>query len=211
MKLAISTKHSALDIKGMSHRWLSQYVVALGTQQTCVRTIPWQGEQTSGLLRAFNVRFEWWIISQNESFLTIKMSMKFENIHFSATAFCFIFWGHHLGPYISYRFFENTNFRFCWIVICWDIQFVVIWFWLIKISSAVHICIWIVVCNSKISILVRFVFHRDSLVVTAAPQLTSTGNLRQQEEGNNTQSVKFRILLLKFKNIIQILWRSKTM
>ena len=91
MKLAISTKHSALDIKGMSHRWLSQYVVALGTQQTCVRTIPWQGEQTSGLLRAFNVRFEWWIISQNESFLTIKMSMKFENIHFSATAFCFIF------------------------------------------------------------------------------------------------------------------------
>jgi len=58
MKLAISTKHSALDIKGMSHQWLSQYVVALGTQQTCVRTIPWQGEQTSGLFRAFNVRFE---------------------------------------------------------------------------------------------------------------------------------------------------------
>jgi len=125
--------------------------------------------------------------------------------------FVLFFWGHHLGPYISYRFFENTNFRFCWIVICWDIQFVVIWFWLIKISSTVHICIWIVVCNSKISILVRFVFHRDSLVVTAAPHLTSTGNLRQQEEGNNTQSVKFRILLLKFKNIIQILWRSKTM
>jgi len=58
MKLAMNTKHSTVDFKGMSHWWLSQYGVELSTQQTRVRTAPRQGELTRALFRAFYVRFE---------------------------------------------------------------------------------------------------------------------------------------------------------